>query len=100
MRVKKTTLTAEELLRLSTRDRTYELVKGELYEMASAGARHGEVAGTILILLGSHVRGNELGRVFAAETGFILRRNPDTVRAPDASFVARGRLFGGESPAG
>jgi len=34
------------------------------------------------------------------ETGFILRRGPDTVRAPDASFVARDRLTSGELPTG
>ena len=38
--------------------------------------------------------------VFAAETGFILRRNPDTVRAPDASFVSAGRLPPGDLPGG
>jgi Uma2 family endonuclease len=32
------------------------------------------------------------GGVFAAETGFRLRRNPDTVRAPDAAYVSASRL--------
>ncbi len=100
MRTKKTTLTAEELLRLSTTGRRYELVKGELFEMPPAGGRHGSVAMRIGIVLGSYVRANELGEVFAAETGFILRRDPDTVRAPDAAFVARERLPAGELPPG
>jgi Uma2 family endonuclease len=30
--------------------------------------------------------------VFAAETGFQLATDPDTVRAPDVAFVARDRL--------
>ena len=51
-------------------------------------------------LLDAHVRANQSGRVFAAETGFILRRAPDTVRAPDASFVANDRLPAGELPVG
>ena len=51
-------------------------------------------------LLNTHVRAHRFGRVFAAETGFILRRNPDTVRAPDASFVAEDRLPEGELPIG
>jgi len=100
MRTKKTTLTAEELLRLSTTGRRYELVKGELFEMPPAGGRHGSVAMRIGIVLGSYVRANELGEVFAAETGFILRRDPDTVRAPDAAFVAKERLPAGELPPG
>jgi len=100
MRAKKATLTAEELLRLSTTGSRYELVKGELFEMPPAGGRHGSVAMRIGIVLGSYVRENELGEVFAAETGFILRRDPDTVRAPDAAFVARERLPAGELPPG
>ena len=45
-------------------------------------------------LLANYVVEHRLGRVYAAETGFRLRRNPDTVRAPDVSFVARSRLQG------
>ena len=76
------------------------MVKGKVYEMPPAGARHGNVAMQIGILLGGFVRANNLGGTFAAETGFILRRGPDTVRAPDASFVARDRLTSGELPTG
>lgn len=92
MRVKKTLLTAEELLRLPTPGCRLELVKGELYEMPPAGASHGDIAMEIGSRLREHVRANGLGRVFAAETGFILARDPDTVRAPDAAFVARRRI--------
>ena len=35
---------------------------------------------------------NNLGEVYAAETGFTLTPKPDTVRAPDVSFVARNRI--------
>ena len=100
MRAKKTLLTAEELLRLSSAGHRYELVKGGLYEMPPAGGRHGSVAMRIGILLGAHVMANRLGEVFAAETGYILRRDPDTVRAPDVSFIASDRLPPGELPAG
>ena len=34
-----------------------------------------------------HVKNNNLGVVYAAETGFKLESNPDTVRAPDVAFV-------------
>ena len=36
---------------------------------------------------GIDVADNRLGEVFAAETGFLLSTDPDTVRAPDAAFV-------------
>jgi Uma2 family endonuclease len=99
-RIRKTLFTAEELFRLSSTGRRYELVRGELYEMPPAGGRHGNVAMTIGIFIGVYVRAHQLGTVFAAETGFILGLNPDTVRAPDASFVSRDRLPQGEVPSG
>ena len=100
MRKLKTLFTAEELLHLPTTGRRLELVKGKVYEMPPPGARHGNVAMRIGMLLSVHVRDNHLGVVFAAETGFILRRDPDTVRAPDASFVAGNRLPEGGLPEG
>jgi Uma2 family endonuclease len=68
--------------------------------MPPAGGRHGNVAIQIGGMLNAYIKANQLGPVFAAETGFILRRNPDTVRAPDASFVAKERLPTGELPIG
>ena len=100
MRTLKTLFTAEELLHLPTTGRRLELVKGKVYEMPPAGGRHGSVAMRIGVVLGSYVRANNLGETFAAETGFVLRRDPDTVRAPDAAFVAEGRLPEGELPGG
>jgi Uma2 family endonuclease len=60
--------------------------------MAPAGHRHGHVAANLLAELTSFVRDRRLGATYAAETGFLLRRHPDTVRAADASFVAQERL--------
>ena len=100
MRTLKTLFTAEELALLPTDCRRLELVKGKVYEMPTAGARHGDVAAEIGAQLRTYVRAKQLDRVFAAETGFILRRDPDTVRAPDASFVARDRLPEEGLPAG
>jgi Uma2 family endonuclease len=86
-----TAVTAEELLRLPDDDRRLELVEGELREMPPAGAEHGSVAFHIAALLQRHIEAHQAGRGFAAETGFLLARNPDTVRAPDAAFVTRER---------
>ena len=60
--------------------------------MAPAGHKHGYIAHEIALSLGLHVRANKLGRVYAAETGFKLAVNPDTVRAPDVAFVSADRL--------
>lgn len=70
----------------------YELVEGELRRMAPAGFQHGDVAARIGARLWQYAHDHDLGSVVAAETGFLLSRGPDTVRAPDAAFVSRHRL--------
>ena len=88
-----TLVTADELLALPTgMGKRYELVAGELRVMSSAGWRHGRVTARLTALLASFVADNDLGEVFGAETGFRLARNPDTVRAPDFSFIAKFNL--------
>lgn len=52
---------------------------------------HGEIAMTPGALIYAFVRAHRLGVVYAAETGFVLARDPDTVRAPDVAFVAAER---------
>ncbi len=87
------TMTAEELLRLPTgMGQRFELVKGELRTMPPTGFEHGDIVGELSMRLRQYVRSHGLGRVLGAETGFILSRNPDTVRAPDVSFVSEGRV--------
>ena len=85
-------VTAEELLRLPDDGCRRELVGGELRQMAPAGEEHGLVAMRLGAALERHVREQGLGNVYAAETGFKLRADPDTVRAPDVAFVARVQL--------
>jgi Uma2 family endonuclease len=85
-------MTAEQLAALPHDGGRYELVEGELRMMSPAGGRHGRVAAQLAFLLSCHVQSHGLGVVYAAETGFILGRNPDTVRAPDVAFVSKSRL--------
>jgi Uma2 family endonuclease len=85
-------MTAEELFELPDDGLRHELVEGELRTMTPAGFEHGRVAARILARVLDHADEHELGQVLAAETGFVLRRDPDTVRAPDVAFVAVDRL--------
>jgi Uma2 family endonuclease len=87
-----TLVTAEELFRRSGDGGRYELIAGELYMMSPAGWRHGEVIGTLHGLLWQYVNEHHLGSVFGAETGFLISRNPDTVRAPDIAFIAKSSM--------
>jgi Uma2 family endonuclease len=86
------TLTADELLKLHLPDKRSELVRGVLVVREPAGGRHGDVTMRLALELGNWVRSCDLGRIFAAGTGFTIARNPDTVRAPDVAFVRKGRL--------
>jgi Uma2 family endonuclease len=38
------------------------------------------------------VESNGLGEVFDSSAGYVLSRNPDTVREPDVSFLSKQRL--------
>jgi Uma2 family endonuclease len=92
MTVRTRPITADDLWGMPHHGGHRELVKGELRDMSPAGGAHGHIAVTIAVLLGHHVQAAELGMIFAAETGFVVGRNPDTVLAPDVSFVRAGRL--------
>lgn len=85
-------MTAEELLRMPDDGFRYELLRGELRKMAPASHEHGRITINISTPLDHHSRANKLGRVYAAETGFKVASNPDTVRAPDVAFVSQERL--------
>ena len=87
-----TLMTADELLRRPDDGYRYELVRGELRKMSPAGIDHGDVAALIVASLVTYVRANKLGKVYTADPGFWIERNPDTVRAPDVAFVRRERV--------
>jgi Uma2 family endonuclease len=84
-------VTAEELWSRPRGRSRYELIEGELVEMSPAGHNHGKIAARLSGALLQHAEANDLGEVYAAETGFKLKSDPDTVRAPDAAFVRRER---------
>ncbi|MSS71271.1 MAG: Uma2 family endonuclease [Candidatus Latescibacteria bacterium] len=93
----KTLLTADDLLR-TEHPGPCELAKGELIRMAPTGYGHGRLTVRIAVLLEQFVRPRDLGEVLGAETGFIVFRDPDTVRAPDVMFVSKERLSGEIDP--
>ena len=85
-------VTAEELLRMPDDGLRSELVRGEVRRMAPAGNVHGRMAINVSTPLDQHAKAHNLGVVYAAETGFKIADNPDTVRAPDVAFVSRERV--------
>jgi Uma2 family endonuclease len=86
-------MTADELLAKPPDGFVYELIKGELIKVSPPpGHEHGLVAMNIAGPLYEYVKKHQLGNVYAAETGYLLEQNPDTVRAADISFVSRERI--------
>ena len=84
--------TAADLERLSDEGYHYELIRGELRPMSPSGGPHGTASSRVSFYVNSIVYGEELGETFAAETGFFVERDPDTVKAPDFAFVSYERL--------
>lgn len=69
----------------------YELVRGRLVELMPTSFPHGDTVGEIVMVLRLWNRAARAGYV-VTEAGYTLQRNPDTVRGPDARYVARGRV--------
>jgi Uma2 family endonuclease len=87
----KTLLTGDELWKMVADGSRYELSRGELVPMTPVGIRHAAVVSKVNRLLGDYVEKHGLGMA-GPEGGFYLRRDPDTLRAPDVAFISTERL--------
>lgn len=92
-------LTAEEFFHLPDPPHggKMELVLGRVVEHMPVSGKHGVRALAIGQALRTFVRQHDLGECMV-ETGYILRRNPDLVRAPDVSFLASEHILEGGIP--
>ena len=87
MSTQKTLLTADEFYDFCCQnDGRYELVRGEVIELAPTNDQHGEISSNIDTAFNIYSRRRGVGRT-RVDTGYRLERNPDTVRGPDVSFV-------------
>ena len=73
---------------------TVELVRGRVIPLTKPKAKHGRVAMRFAAAIAQFVYEHNLGEVYAAETGYVIEHNPDTVRAPDVSFVRAELVLG------
>ena len=89
-------MTAEELLLMPRGNgKRYELIRGELVEKMSTGDPHAIVVKWITFVLTQYEVGTGYGEVRTGEPGYRLEFDPDTVRAPDVSWIAPGRVPAG-----
>jgi Uma2 family endonuclease len=77
-------VTAEELFSMPP-SAHFERIRGGMKEKMPTGHAHGTL--TFALTRGWFVQENRLGDCFAAETGFLVARDPDTVLAPDFAFI-------------
>lgn len=96
MAVQERLYTADDLWQMSQEidDKRLELIEGVIEEMSPTGEEHGSIAAKLLVLIFQYVEAHKLGRVTAAETGYIVATNPngkDTVLAPDVGFISKER---------
>ena len=84
-------LTAEDFWLLPDNAMRRSLVRGEVVEKMPVGGLHGRIAGLFVRYLDRWAETHDAGWV-GVETGFILARDPDVVRAPDVFFVRQERL--------
>ncbi len=75
-----------------------EIVNGQWIQVAEdgmAGELHGAIATNLIVALGTYVKTHQLGRVYPADTTYILSEDEQGVqlmRLPDVSFVAASRI--------
>jgi Uma2 family endonuclease len=79
-------MTAEELWERPDDGLRHELIDGELTTMAPSGGEHGRRASIGAWSLEQYVTEHG-GVAYGAETGFLLARAPDLLRAPDAAYL-------------
>lgn len=84
-------VTAEQLYRLPGGGDRQELLRGMLVSEPVPSHLHGRTVARLAELLLGFVRPRRLGAVCAGDAGFVLARDPDTVRGPDVAFVTEER---------
>lgn len=94
MTTKPKLITADELLLMPDDGMQRELICGVLAENMPPGDEHGRLVIRIGKLLDNYSEDNDYGDVRGGDSGFLLERDPDTVRCPDVAWVAPGRLPG------
>jgi Uma2 family endonuclease len=94
--------TPDDILELEGPDGVggYDLVDGQLVPVSPASAIHGRLIVEVAARLWAHVRQAGLTGTVYADASFVLRlpQDPDRVRSPDVSYVAREKVEAHRDP--
>jgi Uma2 family endonuclease len=75
------------------RDHWFELERGEVIKLPSPRKIHGVVCVNVVFTLNAYVQKRRKGYVTSNDAGVVLRRDPDTVRGPDAAIYEDAEKF-------
>ena len=88
MTTAKKLFTSEDLLAMPDDGKRYELIRGELIEMAPASHNSSRVGLRFGRRIANFVEEHDLGHDVGADAGINIERDPDTVRGPDYGFIS------------
>lgn len=80
-------VTAEELYQMSDREGVCELVRGTVQRRPFLGYEEGQIVSRLGLYLASFVRDHRLGQCVGSRCGFLISKDPDTVRTAKFAFV-------------
>lgn len=84
-------MTLEQYLSLRESGYRDEVSCGRLVREPQPGDQHGEIGAELTAILVNYLAEHRVGRIRTA-SGYVLRRAPLVIRAPDVSFVRENRL--------
>ncbi|MEJ5339115.1 MAG: Uma2 family endonuclease [Aquificaceae bacterium] len=90
MQVKEKSYTYEDLVKGRLPEGLYEIVKGEVVEMAPTGFEHGDYEGRFYWLFNLKLKTK--GYYAVGDVGLVIRKNPLTIRAVDVLYISKERL--------
>ena len=85
-------LSADDLLRLSSKGVRGELIRGVLCKTMPTGHRHGAIVMNLGSELRNFIKPRRLGWLVGSDSGVWLERDPDTVREPDVAFTSAEKI--------
>ncbi|MDQ7840176.1 MAG: Uma2 family endonuclease [bacterium] len=87
----RTPVSVDEFWHMAHRLPKAELIGGQVIELVPPGVRHGVLVLSLGQRLREHVAARGLG-IVVSDAGFILIKEPPTVRAPDLAVVLKRRV--------
>jgi Uma2 family endonuclease len=84
-------VTAEEFAAMRDDGTLHDLVRGVVIEVSRPKPLHSILQARLARFIDAFVDERKLG-IVTTEGGYVLARNPDTVRGPDVAFLSKKRL--------